>query len=262
MAGAEPADRAREGGGGLSDPAELWSGATYECIAETLAPIHERLVAALDPRRGERVLDLACGTGGVALRAARTGADVVGLDISPDQLEKARAAAAAARLPIRFDEGDCHALPYESAGFDVVASAFGMIFATSHAKTAAELARVCRPSARIALTAWPEDGWSRLGEQAGREYPPGDDPRLWADEDHARALLGDFELRFEHGEWVVAADSPRELWDFLASSVPPLKAWLDGLTESRRAEVDRLYLDFLAAGELRRPYVVVLGRRR
>ena len=95
--------------------AEVWSGATYERLAETFAPIHDRVVALLDLAPGSRVLDVACGTGGVALRAARAGAEVVGIDISADQLAKARRAAADEGLEIRFDEGDCQELPYGDA---------------------------------------------------------------------------------------------------------------------------------------------------
>ena len=136
--------------------ADTWSGASYERLAETYAPIHDRVVAALALEPGTRVLDVACGTGAVALRAARAGANVVGIDISPDQLAKARSAAAAAALNVHFDEGDCQELPYGDAEFDAVASTFGAIFAPDHERTAAELARVCRPGGRLALTAWPE----------------------------------------------------------------------------------------------------------
>ena len=112
--------------------ADTWSGASYERIAETFAPIHDRVVEALALEPGARVLDVACGTGGIALRAARAGADVVGIDISPDQLAKARRAAAEEGLAIRLDDGDCQELPYGEAEFDAVASAFGAIFAPDH----------------------------------------------------------------------------------------------------------------------------------
>jgi SAM-dependent methyltransferase len=220
-------------------------------------------VDELAPRAGERLLDLACGTGAVALRAARTSADVTGLDISPDQLAKARQHAASEGLSIRFDEGDCLALPYEDASFDVVASTFGLVFAADHRRAAEELTRVCRRGGRIAFTAWPADEWSQLGARAGREYPPGDDARDWAEPPYVRALLGRaFALRFERGEWIVRADSADVLWELLASSVPPLKRWLDSLDGERRRDVDRVYLDFLASGELRRAYTLVLGHRR
>src|SRR5439155_16998827 len=148
--------------------ADSWSGATYERIAETFAPIHDRVVEALAIEPGERVLDVACGTGGVALRAARAGADVVGIDISADQLAKARRAADAEGLAIRFDEGDCQELPYAEAEFAVVVSVFGAIFAPDHARTAAELVRVCRPGGRLALTAWRKDAWWDINRRAGR----------------------------------------------------------------------------------------------
>jgi SAM-dependent methyltransferase len=217
----------------------------------------------LAPGGGDRFLDLACGTGGVALIAARTGTDVTGIDISADQLDKARAAAAEAGLSIRFDEGDVQQLPYEDASFDVLASAFGLIFAPSDERTVAELIRVCRHAGRLAITAWPRDEWSDLAAALGREPPPGDDARAWAREDYVRSLLGEaFELRFERGTWVVEAESPALLWELLSTSVPPLRLWLAELGPARRAEVDAAYLEFLGSGTLHRDYVLTLGVRR
>src|SRR5262249_2757501 len=158
-------------GGGRGEglgQAEVWRGASYERLAVTMAPIHKRVVEALASKTGERFLDLACGTGGAALVAAGTGAEVVGLDISPDQLRKAREAAAEAGLEIQFDEGDCQELPYAAGSFDAIASVFGFIFASSHVRAGAELARVSRAGGRLALTAWPEDDWARLGDRLGR----------------------------------------------------------------------------------------------
>jgi SAM-dependent methyltransferase len=242
--------------------ADTWSGASYERIAETFAPIHDRVVAALDVQLGSRFLDVACGTGGVALRAARAGADVVGIDISADQLAKARRAAEEEGLAIRFEEGDCQELPYADAGFDTVVSVFGAIFADDHERTAAELARVCRPDGRLAMTAWQKDAWSDLHTKAGRpQYDV--DARMWGDEEHARALLGDaFELEFETGTWRIEADSPEALWEFVSTSMPPLRAWLASVDEEAKAQAERVYRDFLAQGVLARDYVLVLGTRR
>jgi SAM-dependent methyltransferase len=243
--------------------AETWSGASYERIAETFAPIHDRIVAALDLRPGRRVLDVACGTGGIALRAARAGAEVAAVDISADQLEKARAAAELEGLAIAFDEGDCQALPYTDGEFDAVISAFGAVFALDHGRTATELARVCRRGGRLALTAWPEDEWSRVHARAGRTFPTGPDAREWAREEHLDALLGDaFELELSTGEWKVEAESAEAVWELLSTSVPPLRAWLAEQEPDAREHAEQVYLEHLRSGVFRREYVLVLGRRR
>jgi ubiquinone/menaquinone biosynthesis C-methylase UbiE len=243
--------------------AETWSGASYERIAETFAPIHDRVVAALEIESGTRFLDVGCGTGGVALRAARAGASVVGIDISPDQLAKARRAAEEQGLAIEFDEGDAQELPYRNGEFDAVASVFGAVFAPDQQRTAAELARVSRPGARFALTAWPADEWSEVHARAGRTFVEDADAREWADEEHVRKLLGDaFDLEFQTGQWRVEADSGEELWELASTSMPPLRAWLAEQDEEGRARAEKVYLEALASGVLARNYVLVLGTRR
>ena len=243
--------------------ADVWSGASYERIAETFAPIHDRIVEVLAIEPGSRMLDVACGTGGVALRAASAGAEVVGIDISADQLAKARDAAAAEGLAIRFEEGDCQQLPYAEGAFDCVSSAFGAVFAPDHRRTAGELARVCRPGGRVALTAWPKDEWSEVHARAGRTFVEDADAREWAQEGHVRALLGDaFDLEFETGDWRVEAESGEALWELASTSMPPLRAWLAGLDDATRAKAERVYLAALAPGVLEREYLLVLGRRR
>ena len=246
--------------GSVSD---TWSGASYEHIAETFAAIHDRIVEALAIEPGTRVIDVACGTGGVALRAARAGADVTGIDISADQLAKARRAAEAEGLSIRFDEGDCQELPYGDGEFGAVASAFGAIYAPDHERTAVELARMCKPGGRFALTAWPKDEWSEVNERAGRTFPPGADPHDWGEEEHVRGLLGDaFALELQTGEWRVEADSGDELWELASTSMPPLRAWLAEHSDDVRARAERVYREYLAPGVLARNYVLVLGTRR
>ncbi|HZT85558.1 MAG TPA: methyltransferase domain-containing protein [Gaiellaceae bacterium] len=243
--------------------ADTWSGASYERLAETFAPIHDRIVHELGLEPGTRVLDVACGTGGVALRAARAGAQVVGIDISADQLAKARRAAGAEGLEIRFDEGDCQELPYADAEFDAVASGFGAIFAFDQARTARELARVCRPGGRLAMTAWPKDAWSEVHAKAGRTFPHEADAREWSEEEHVRRLLGDaFELELQTGEYRVEAESGEALWSLLSASMPPLRAWLAEQDDEARARAQGVYREFLAAGVLEREYLLILGTRR
>ena len=250
-------------GGVSGSAADTWSGASYERIAETFTAIHDRMIAALAIEPGTRALDVACGTGGVALRAARARADVVGIDISADQLAKARRAAEEEGLAIRFDEGDCEELPYADAEFDAVASAFGAIFAPDHRRTAGELSRVCRPGGRLALSAWPQDEWSEVNERAGRTFAGGPDARDWAREDHLRELLGDaFDLELEAGEWRIEAGSGEELWELASTSMPPLRAWLAEQGDEARARAEAVYLDHLAPGVLRREYVLAVGTRR
>ncbi len=131
-----------------------WLAGDFGQIARYESSSGEDLVRRLGLRPGERVLDVACGTGNVALAAARAGATVTGLDFAPNLLAQARAAAAAEGLAIRFDEGDAEALPYADGAFDLVASAFGVMFAPRPEHAAAELLRVCRPGGRIALLNW------------------------------------------------------------------------------------------------------------
>ena len=109
----------------------------------------------------------------------------------------------------------------------MVASAFGMIFAPDHGRAAAELTRVCRPGARFAITSWPRDDWFRLGARLRPDYDA--TAHRWADEKHVRTLFPEADLSFERGEATIAADSVEDCWQLLATSVPPLKSWLDTL---------------------------------
>jgi ubiquinone/menaquinone biosynthesis C-methylase UbiE len=246
-----------------SSAAGVWSGASYERLAETFAPIHDRVVESLGIEPGMHVLDVACGTGGVALRAARAGADVVGIDISADQLAKARSAAALEGLEIRFDEGDAERLRYGDGEFDAVASAFGVVFAPDHRRAAGELARTCRTGGRLALTAWQKDAWSNLHERAGRTFAPEADAREWSQEAHVRELLGEaFELELETATWRVEAESGDALWEFVSSSMPPLRSWLAAADPAARERAERVYREFLAPGFFEREYRFVLGTRR
>jgi ubiquinone/menaquinone biosynthesis C-methylase UbiE len=248
---------------GTGSVADSWSGASYERIAETFAPIHDRVVAALAIEPGVRVLDVACGIGGVALRAASAGAEVAGIDITADQLAKAREAANAEGLAIRFDEGDCQELPYADAEFDAVASVFGAIFAPDHERTAAELTRVCRKGGRLALTAWQMDAWWDINRRAGRPVTYESHSPEWAKEEHLHELLAEaFELELQPGTWRIEADSAEELWELVSTSMPPLRAWLASVDDEARAHAERVYLEFLAPGVFERSYVLVLGTRR
>jgi ubiquinone/menaquinone biosynthesis C-methylase UbiE len=217
-----------------------------------------------------RWLDVATGTGGVAVRAARRGAEVTGLDFTPELLTQAGEAAAAEGVELELVEGDAQRLPFEDGAFDVVSSCFGVIFAPDTRAAAAELARVCRPGRRLGLTAWqPEAGLhARFSKIVGGGGPR--PPEAWADELKLRGLLSeDFELTIEERTWSMAYESLEELWEFTTTAVPPIAALLRTLDEQRQGDLRRhfeeLYADSVEPdGRVvdRRGYLLVLGRRR
>lgn len=238
--------------------AAVWSGADYGRIAELFGEIHDDLVAALEPKPGTRWLDVATGTGGIALRAARAGAEVTGVDFSEDMLRKAERAAVAEGLDIRFDLGDAQRLPYEDASFEVVSSCFGVIFAPDPEAVAGELARACRPGGRLGLTSWaPNPAMDALYAPYAPERPV--NAERWEEEASVRKLLGaDFELDVRPGEWVVEGSSGEEIWELWSAAVPPFKALLGTLDAKRTEELRR---DFVAFYEERREGDLVRERR-
>ena len=221
----------------------------------------------LAPRPGERFLDVATGTGEIALRAARAGAEVTAVDIAPAMLALAREKPGAER--VRFDEGDAEALPYRDAEFDVVASNFGVIFAPDRDAAAHELARVCRPGGRIGLTAWRRNTpFDEIWQSLGRPRVPGD-PAAWAERPELERLLGAaFQLELHERVWWNEGDSAEAVYEFWSRVSPPAKAFLDSLDEGTRARARELLVayweGFRDGDRIREPrrYTLVLGRRR
>jgi ubiquinone/menaquinone biosynthesis C-methylase UbiE len=149
-------------------------------------------VTRLAPKPRERWLDLATGSGAVALRAARVGAQVTAQDLAPELVETARQRAAEQGLSVRFDVGDAERLPYADATFDVVSSAHGIVFAVDHTAVAREIARTCRAGGRLGVTYWrPNPPLTELMARVGYTRPAGaDQPRNWSDPSYVRHLLG------------------------------------------------------------------------
>ena len=170
-----------------------WAAGDYAMVGATLQIVAEALCAAVDLRPGQRVLDVATGSGNTALAAARCFTEVVGVDYVPALLARGRERAHAERLPVDFRDGDAEALPLPDAAFDVVLSTFGVMFAPDQQRAARELARVCRPGGRIALANWTPEGV--LGESfrvISRFVPPpaGLQPAVaWGSEGHLRTLF-------------------------------------------------------------------------
>jgi SAM-dependent methyltransferase len=208
-----------------------WAAGDYAAIAEkTLWPIGEQIVRRIGVAPGDDVLDVACGTGNAAIRAARAGGRVVGVDLTPELFEAGRRLAAAAGVSVEWVEGDAEALPVDDASFDVVVSVFGCMFAPRHRVTAAELARVLRPGGRLCVAAWAPDG--PMGEffrTIGAYLPPpppfAEPPLAWGDEDHVRELFAGtgVELAFAREQAQAPEfDSVDEEIEFTTSKFGPL----------------------------------------
>jgi len=198
---------------------KYWSGGDYPALAARLGGnLQQRMMMALGSvTPGTTWLDVATGTGTIALMAARSGARVTAQDFSPRMIELARAEALGAGLSIEFDVGDCQHLPYADASFEVVTSAHGAVFAPDHQAVAAEFIRLCRPGGRIALSAWTmQPGITELADLEAEfsGQPPVDEgsPFEWGDRDYVTSLLGGaFELRFLEGDSPIRGDSAEAL---------------------------------------------------
>ena len=172
-----------------------WGLGNYARMAFRLRPAAARVVEAAGVASGDAVLDVACGTGNAALAAAARGAGpVVGVDLEPALLDQARAAAPG--VPVDWRVGDATALPVADASFDVVVSAFGVMYAFDQPAAARELARVVKPGGRVALANWaPGSFLPAMGAALAPFLPPpppgGAPPPRWGDEPSARALLSD-----------------------------------------------------------------------
>ena len=237
-----------------------WGAGSYERIAEAFAPVHDHLAERLDPRPGERWLDVATGTGELAVRAARAGAQVTGVDITEALLAQARAQ----DVPVTWDLGDAQALPYADASFDVVCSNFGVPFAPDHLATACELARVCRPAGRLGLTAWrPDRGLAEVYRPFADDPAEGREPFRWGDEDYVEALLGgDFELSFERRGFVYPQETGEEIWELMTSSAPPMRLLVESIDDERREGLHRAFVEYYDLEPRERPYLLTTGRKR
>jgi SAM-dependent methyltransferase len=250
---------------------DVWGLGTYERLAARFAPVQDELVERARIQDGDRVLDLATGTGEVAVRAAKLGAKVNAIDIAAPMIEKARRRAEEAGVDIAFDLGDAEYLPYEDACFDVVVSNFGLIFAPDHANVASELARISCPGARLGFTAWKPN--RKLGELYRRftEDPiEGRESYEWGREDHVENMLGDdFDLEFEDGTLWLEADTAEEIWTLFSESAPPVIALVKRLDAEQAHAFHQAFVELYESyrddsGAIRAPrrYLLVLGRRK
>ncbi len=213
----------------------MWEIGDYRPIGRLLEPAAQTLVRRAGVTAGQRVLDVATGSGSVAVAAAREGADVVGVDITDQWFDEARRRADAAGVAVELMVGDAENLPAASATYDVVLSSFGAIFAPRHDVVSAELVRVCRRGGTIALTAWPPDAvnWKLVSTLSADLPSPPDfvaPPGRWGEPEYVRRLFSPFaiDVEVERHSLVVRFDSVDAFESFVFANS-------GGYIEARRA---------------------------
>lgn len=254
----------------------MWAAGDYDAIAELLWSAGGRLVERVGVRPGEDVLDVACGTGNATIPAAQAGASTVGVDLTPELLERGRARADAAGVEIEWIEGDAEELPFADESFDVVLSTFGCMFAPRHETAARELARVLRPGGRLGLASWTPEGFvgdffRALGAHLPPPPPFAAPSILWGDPGHVRTLFAGqgVELEFERDHVEFRFDSVAEAVESYETKFGPvIKARehlaSEGRWEAARADFVALYARHASeSGSLSFPaeYLVALGRK-
>ena len=256
----------------------MWTAGDYAEVAQRIVPVGEYVAQRAGAAAGVELLDVATGTGNVSIPAARAGARVTGLDLTPKLLQEQRERAAAAGVEVELIEGDAEELPFADGSFDRVTSCFGVMFAPRQPIAAAELVRVARPGGRIVVAAWTPNGLvGRMFRASAAYMPPPPEglvpPMMWGEQDHVRALFenSDVELAFEQRTITFAGDSV-EAWvaqdeRILGPSVMA-KAALEqqGRYDELRRDMVDLYTEFNEAGEgsFRAPaeYLVTVAQLR
>ena len=219
-----------------------WISGDFGEIARFYVTDAENFVNGLGLKPGSKVLDVACGTGNLALPAARLGANVTGVDIAPNLVEQARANARNAGLNAQFDEGDAEALPYDDASFDAVVTMFGAMFAPRPDLVAGELKRVTKPGGLIAMANWTPGGFiGQMFKTVAANVPPPPtmpSPVLWGKDDVVRERLGDgvskIETRTRELLWVFPF-SPAEVVEHFRVYYGPTNKAFGALDDNKQA---------------------------
>jgi len=228
----------------------MWALGDYPTVAAEIIPeLGGQLVDACGVGPGDRVLDVAAGSGNAAIPAALAGASVVACDLTPQLFDAGRTLAAQHGVDVQWREADAEALPFRDDEFDVVVSCVGVMFAPNHRAAADELARVCRPGGTIGLLSWTPEGFVGQMLSTMKPYapppPPGaQPPTLWGNEHHVRTLLGERITDVSVRRQAVTVDrfaDPEAFRDYFKSRYGPTVAAYKGLADDpeRVAALDR-----------------------
>ena len=255
-----------------------WAAGDYDRVADLIWEVGEVIVERVGVGPYEDVLDLACGTGNAAIRAAQAGARVVGLDITAELFDAARRRASEARVDVEWVQGDAEALPYADRTFDVVLSTFGCLWVPRHQVTANEIARVLRRGGRMGLANWTPDGAGGEFFEITAEYLPpppqfASPPALWGTAEHIFRLFADsgIELAFSRETVVWRFDSLPEAVETFTTTLGPLVKARELLEpQGRWDELRDEIADWFERGNrsgtdavaLPMEYLVVLGDKR
>ena len=208
----------------------MWAMGDYPTLAaDLIAELGDVLVAACGIGSGDRVLDIAAGSGNASIPAARLGARVVASDLTPELLEKGRLQAGTLAASIEWRQADAEALPFADAEFDHVISCVGVMFAPHHQASADEMVRVCRPGGTIGVLSWTPEGFIGQMFSTMRPYQPpppagAQPPPLWGNPDHVQALLGDRVVDFKASRQTLTVDrftSAEDFRDYFKSHYGP-----------------------------------------
>ncbi|GAA1937996.1 class I SAM-dependent methyltransferase [Microbacterium aoyamense] len=257
--------------------AAMWASGSYPTVVdEVVHTLGGVLVEALDVQRGQRVLDVAAGTGTSAIPSARRGAEVVATDLTPELLAVGRSDAESEGLEIVWQTADAEALPFADADFDVVMSSIGVMFAPHHQLAADELARVCRPEGTIGVLSWTPSGFIGQLFATMKPYAPpppaGASPApLWGSVEHVRELFGDrVEDVVAHQQALIVDRfaSGAELRDFMKANYGPTIAVYRFIADDPE-KVAALDADMAALGDrffegdvMPWEYLIVTAKRR